>query len=438
MNAWQQRQSGDANQRPNDHRDAYQRDRARILHSAAFRRLQSKTQILGVGQDDFYRTRLTHSLEVSQIGTGLTAQLRQNSMVIKNEQLSSILPSDALIEALCLAHDIGHPPFGHGGEVALNYMMRDAGGFEANGQTFRILTNLEPYTPDFGMDLTRRTLLGLIKYPIFIQPNASYMVSPHITNIIRSEDWKPIKGLFLDDSERFDWTVTPLEMSDRLAFTSAIEHKTHNVAFEGLKAKHKSLDCSIMELADDIAYGVHDLEDAIALNKVYKSDWNEEVLPGLLTSENPWAKKHAQQLTDMLFSSEHHQRKNAIGALVNHLITNITISTCNTQFVEPLLQFNATLNQPSFEVLKLLKKFVFKHVIQNTELQQIEFKGQRMLISMFEAFSCDPTRLLPLQIKERWLNAQDQQQNHARVICDYLAGMSDEHAIRTYHRLFGA
>ena len=128
-----QRRSNLSTRRPNDHREPYQRDKARILHSAAFRRLQAKTQILGVGQDDVYRTRLTHSLEVAQIGTGLLAQLKPSHQVTTNPLFQKLLPPDSLIESLCLAHDIGHPPFGHGGEVALNYMMHNFGGFEANG-----------------------------------------------------------------------------------------------------------------------------------------------------------------------------------------------------------------------------------------------------------------------------------------------------------------
>jgi dGTPase len=112
MSIWQQRLSGSANHRPKDHRDPYQRDKARILHSAAFRRLQSKTQVLGVGQHDFYRTRLTHSLEVAQVSTGLTAQLRQSQQVVDSDILQQLIPNDPLIEALCLAHDLGHPPFG--------------------------------------------------------------------------------------------------------------------------------------------------------------------------------------------------------------------------------------------------------------------------------------------------------------------------------------
>ena len=129
-----------------------------FLHSAAFRRLQAKTQVLGVGISDFYRTRLTHSLEAAQIGSGITAQLK-----IKNPDITEKLSVDEhLIETLCLAHDIGHPPFGHGGEIALHYMMRDHGGFEGNGQTFRIVTKLEPYTAENGMNLSRRSILGLV------------------------------------------------------------------------------------------------------------------------------------------------------------------------------------------------------------------------------------------------------------------------------------
>ncbi|WP_139315104.1 dGTP triphosphohydrolase, partial [Vibrio panuliri] len=153
---WQQRHDDEHKIRRDDHRSPYQRDRARILHSAAFRRLQAKTQIHGTSMDDFHRTRLTHSLEAAQIGTGIVAQLKK-----KQAEFRTLLPSDSLIDSLCLAHDIGHPPYGHGGEVALNYMMRDHGGFEGNAQTFRIVTQLEPYTEHFGMNLVRRTLLGL-------------------------------------------------------------------------------------------------------------------------------------------------------------------------------------------------------------------------------------------------------------------------------------
>lgn len=161
---WSERKGERVIKRDGDHRTAFQRDKARIMHSAAFRRLQAKTQIMGVGISDFYRTRLTHSLEAAQIGTGIAAQLAQ-----QHPELAKVLELDEhLIETICLAHDIGHPPFGHGGEIALHYMMHQHGGFEGNGQTFRILTKLEAYTENDGMNLARRSLLGVIKYPNFM------------------------------------------------------------------------------------------------------------------------------------------------------------------------------------------------------------------------------------------------------------------------------
>ena len=153
----------------NDHRDPYYRDYARLVHSAAFRRLQAKTQVLGLGESDFYRTRLTHSLEVAQIGAGLVVHLRAQLQLPtmppqpRFESWLNLLPSEKLIEAICLAHDLGHPPFGHGGERALNYAMRGAGGFEGNGQTLRILARLEKNSEDHGLNPTRRLLLGVLK-----------------------------------------------------------------------------------------------------------------------------------------------------------------------------------------------------------------------------------------------------------------------------------
>ena len=138
---WQSRIIEQYKHRPNDNRSPWQVDRSRIIHAAAFRRLQAKTQIMGIGLNDFYRTRLTHSLEVSQIGTGILRHLKTQHSDFNH------FPSTGLLETLCLAHDIGHPPFGHGGEVALNFFMRDQGGFEGNGQTLRIVTKLGEYYP---------------------------------------------------------------------------------------------------------------------------------------------------------------------------------------------------------------------------------------------------------------------------------------------------
>jgi dGTPase len=143
LTALEKRIHRDEPPRSGDIRNSYQRDRARIIHSAGFRRLQGKTQVMGTGEGDFHRTRLTHTLEAAQIGQGLVKKLLNSNLT--NNELKSILPPSALIEAACLAHDLGHPPYGHAGERALHGKMQAEGGFEGNGQTLRILTTLEKY-----------------------------------------------------------------------------------------------------------------------------------------------------------------------------------------------------------------------------------------------------------------------------------------------------
>ena len=161
---WEERRKQDL-QRDDDVRNEWERDYARLIHSSAFRRLQSKTQVLGLGESDFYRTRLTHSMEVAQIGAGIVRWLKE-SRHKDDKEIVDALPKLSLMNAICLAHDIGHPPFGHGGEVALNICMREHGGFEGNGQTLRILSRLDKYTDGYGMNPTRRLALGVLKYPV--------------------------------------------------------------------------------------------------------------------------------------------------------------------------------------------------------------------------------------------------------------------------------
>jgi dGTPase len=289
------------------------------------------------------------------------------------------------------------------------------------------------------MDLTRRTLLGLVKYPIFIEnrPNYSESESVSSNHILLAKNWKPIKGLFTDDQPAFDWLLSSLSIED-VKLLQSVNDKPSQLAphlqpFKMVQSKFKSFDASIMELADDIAYGVHDFEDAIALDKIKKHHWREEVLPELKQINNPWTIKHADHLTEMLFSEKSFERKNAIGALVNHLITNIQVETTDPQFKEPLLAHNVRLNEAAAPILNHLKAFVYKYVIQATELQQLEFRGQRMLMMMFEAFKTDPERLLPKAIYQLW---SEENANPNRVISDYLASMSDDHATRSFQTLF--
>lgn len=427
-NALQERRLPRSASRDGDHRNPYQRDKARVLHSAAFRRLQAKTQVLGVGLSDFYRTRLTHSLEAAQIGTGITAQLCG-----KFPAVAETLALDAtLIETLCLAHDIGHPPFGHGGEVALNYMMYEHGGFEGNGQTFRIITQLEPYTADHGMNLCRRSVLGLVKYPNFIDALQNKHITPkQPANFrrVKADEWHPPKGLFRCDESLFNWLLAPFSDADKTGFMTFIEKPEGHS-----KTQFKSFDCSIMELADDIAYGIHDLEDAIVMDMVQKQHFIEDVTLPLRALDVPWLSDNIETLTTKLFSNVHHERKNAIGALVNSFITAIEIRDVEG-FSHPLFAYNAVMPTAFSYALELFKRFVFNKVIRRPDVQLLEYKGQLVVMELFEAFASDPERLLPENTQERWRTAKENGEG-MRVIADYISGMTDEFASRLYATIF--
>ncbi|MCF6436170.1 anti-phage deoxyguanosine triphosphatase [Pseudoalteromonas sp. MMG022] len=424
---WQQRLSEQHKHRPNDNRSPWQVDRSRIIHAAAFRRLQAKTQIMSIGVNDFYRTRLTHSLEVSQIGSGLLRHLR-----IANPEFEHF-PSTSLIETLCLAHDIGHPPFGHGGETALNYLMRDYGGFEGNAQTLRIVSKLEPYSKGYGMNLTRRTLLGFVKYPAIIDQlwfnKPSHDPSQRF---IKANDWLPAKGVYHCDSDVFNWIIEPFTDSDKALL------QQHQVIDQyRCKTLFKSLDCAIMELADDIAYAVHDLEDAIATDTLTLADWTLYAEPKLIALSSPWLKQNLTRLTQRLFSQDEAYRKDAIGELVNLFIVNSALNIQNPDFESPLLRYKVTLDNEFADILSILKIFVFERLIREPKMQQIEFSGQNLLIDLFSALASDPMRLLPYTTQEQYQNTNTTNEK-MRVLADYLSGMTDEYARRTHKRLFAS
>ncbi|WP_417666345.1 anti-phage deoxyguanosine triphosphatase [Pseudidiomarina sp.] len=423
---WQQRRSGDPANRPGDLRNPWQRDRARVLHSAAFRRLQSKTQIMNVGENDFYRTRLTHSLEAAQIGASLINQLQQ----VCAPELTPMLPDLNLMETLCLAHDIGHPPFGHGGEAALHFKMLGAGGFEGNGQTFRIVGKLEAYHPEHGMDLTRRSLLGLLKYPVLMPQLQAPKDLEHPGSLAQ---WKPAKALFACDADLLDWVLDPLSSADRELFQAIT---TLNKA-PWQKSIHKALDASLMELADDIAYGVHDLEDAVVTGTLSEGQWHAHVDTVINQLPDKLAQL-MQELGQQLFAREHHLRKNAIGALVNIFVTTVRLEEVLPEAEEPLIRFNATLPTDEAYLLKSLKDVVFEHVINEPSIQQLRYRSQNMLLDLFTALHTEPLRLLPRNTRERWQNAQQEQNQAAadRILCDYVAGMTDDYAERMYRNLF--
>lgn len=427
---WMERRSGPRTEKSNDHRNVYQRDRARIIHSAAFRRLQSKTQILAIRQNDYSRTRLTHSLEVAQIGGGIVYHLQ--SSLPEDAPFQPWLASDSLIETICLSHDIGHPPFGHGGEVALNFMMTDHGGFEGNGQSLRILGKRGSYSEHYGMDVSRRTMLGVLKYPA-LHDNVvgSYPNKPSSLRTFRAKDWHPPKCVFQEESELLDWILAPFEQNDTEQLTSV----NRSEASQHGRTQHCGFDTSIMDLADDIAYGVHDLEDAIVLGMVTRDMWQQYLAPKLNAIDSLFLAENLERLEKQLFSKQSHLRKKAIGDLVSWFITSCHVEE-KEQFNHPLLRFQAALPMAERLALDLLKEFEMTHIILRPEVQMLVYKGQQMLLEMFEALSADPARLLPKDLAKEWHKCSIEGGNAHRIICDYMASMSDDYASRMYKTLF--
>ena len=405
----------------------YQRDRARIIHCASFRSLQSKTQVLGLGESDFYRTRLTHSLEVAQIGSGVAEWLKDRT---DDAEAASWIPTFSLIEAVCLAHDIGHSPFGHGGEVAMNYLMLEDGGFEANGQTLRILARLGEYSENCGLDLTRRTQLGTIKYPACYSTVANYAAPPTARaagsqDTLNIDAWSPPKCIYDDEQDVLDWILEPFSASDRQRFLTL---QTRDGAHHRTTAM--SLDTSIMELADDIAYGVHDLEDALALGLINQSHWEQQVAEKLVLWPDNDITRQLDFYNRTLFSGEHKSRKHAISKLVGYFIRNISLRT-DTDYEHPLLRLQASMESEAYEILLLLKNFVMQDVILRPELQALQYKGQQVIIRLFDVFASNPERLLPTDVHSAWIESG----RRRRVIADYIAGMTDVSAGRLYHKL---
>ena len=429
---WTQRRSGQTHQRGmQDYREPYERDRTRVIHCPAFRRLQRKTQILGTDEGDFHRTRLTHSLEVSSIGCSIA---RHFTLTHRQNSLSDLLPDDDLMSVICLLHDIGHPPFGHGGEVALNYMMRAHGGFEGNAQTLRLLTKVEASYGAYGLDLTRRALLGVLKYPVpwsRVVATKQPSVKESFNRTIRINDWLPPKGYFDSEQPEIDWLLSPFSDTDRTTFQSLALHpqdKQHG------KAAYHSFDCSIMDIADDIAYGVHDLEDAIHLRLINHSHLDTPEFKELLMA-TAWA-KNPDRLLDLLFDKTLHIRKQAIGEMVNYFITATEVKETNEAFENRLLKYNVALLPEAMALLNYLMQCVYRYVIDSQEARTFEYGGQTVVQRLFEAISSNPGSLLDNKNRVLFNEARDEEMA-LRVVCDYIANMTDEYAYRMHERLFG-
>lgn len=436
INTWDERR-GSNNPREEEIRSEAQRDLSRLIHSSPFRRLQSKTQVLGLGESDFYRTRLTHSMEVAQIGSGLLAKLK---IKYKGKEEEQYLPENDLMQAVCLAHDIGHPPFGHGGEVALNYCMLNHGGFEGNGQTLRILSKLDKYTQEHGLDPTRRLLLGVLKYPVNYSALMGKKASSHppvnAPNwLFKSSDFKPPKCYLDSERDIVEFALSPFTKQDRKLFTSIKIGKTES---DHKTASYKALDTTIMDLADEISYSLHDLEDAISLRMVTRAMWMEHFSghANLFTDcHGVTFSGTCESVSDSLFG-ESYRRKECIGMLVHLMITSVELTVKDDAFECGMLKYNAVLPE-AVEALRLkIFMLVKDKVIKHENVQLLEFKGQKLIVELFSVLASDPYRFLPAstrEVYERQISLG--QQAGMRVICDYVSGMTDDYATKLYEKI---
>ena len=413
-----------------DKRSAAQRDYARVIHSSAFRRLQAKTQVLGLGDSDFYRTRLTHSLEVCQIGEGIARSLRRRYS--HRDEFREIIPESEQIRAICLAHDLGHPPFGHGGEQALNKIMKDSGGFEGNGQSLRIMASLPSYHEKYGMNLSRRTLLGVIKYPATYSEVYNVDAYPNGNpDEFPASEFKPPKCYYDEEKWVVNWITEGLkkdwDIVRRVTDKGSEKHK---------KTEYMSLDAKILEIADDIAYGIHDIEDAISIRFIRRPVLeNAKIKKELMLCLNYNASQYRGFLNS-LFSENSFKQKEAIGRLVGMCVRGVKLKSIESLgLTHPIFYVQAVLDRRYRILLDILRDVVFENVIKTPRVQQLEYKGKMIVEKLFYAFEADPKNLLP---KEQFMRYKDpnRKTSRKRVICDYVAGMTDDYAIRRYQQMY--
>lgn len=388
-------------------RGEFARDRARVLHSAAFRRLSAKTQVLSPTSGDFARTRLTHSLEVAQVGRELATALGINP---------------DLVDMACLAHDLGHPPFGHNGESALNFWAADIGGFEGNAQTFRILTRLETKIYDDhgrsrGLNLTRASLDAATKYPWQLSRAAEYGNTSKF-------------GVYEDDLEVFGWMR--LDAPDGA----------------------KCVEAQIMDFADDVAYSVHDFEDAIVegfIDPSLLSDpaahdslmeeigkWSEGLLAKVQLEE---ALSHLKESPYWLYSFDGSPRNRAqLKNLASDLIGSFVSRTCDSILENAskskLTRYRAGVIIPSRvrSEIAVLKGIVAFSVMTHGDRQPYYERQRELLIELSDKLlALNGAELDPIA-KEAW-DAASSEQSKKRVIVDQVASLTDPAATALHAKL---
>ena len=344
------------------YRTAYQRDRDRIIHTTAFRRLEYKTQVFVYSEGDHYRNRLTHSVEVAQIGRTLARSLGCN---------------EDLIEAICLAHDLGHPPFGHVGEATLNELMQAYGGYDHQRQTFRLVTHLERRYPDHpGLNLTYEVLEGVVKH---------------------DTDYDVVDASGFGPDER------------------------------------GTLECQLSNLADEIAYNTSDLDDGLRSgildpSEVAKLASAREVFASLGVSPDG-------NLGDTIL--RHRFIRRLVGIEVSDTIHATQRSLDDAQVASLAGIRSASHNMADYTPAMLernreLKQYLFDNFYRHYRVVRMAMKAERVLRDLFNAYMDQPLQL-PTETRRR---AEPGDEELPRIICDYIAGMTDRYAVQEHRRLF--
>jgi len=272
-------------------------------------------------------------------------------------------------------------------------------------------------------------MLGTIKYPAFYSTTARYnkpihdKVPSEASDYLNIDHWAPPKCIYDTESDVLDWLLDPFSQADRDRFQSVTNPpKGHR------RTQYKPFDTSIMELADDIAYGVHDLEDALALGLVSQDAWMETVSDVIAQMTHNPIKAGLDDYNRLLFSPFANDRKHAISKLVGYFIQNIQLAELD-DFEDPMLRLQAQMKPDAYTILLLIKDFVMQHVILRPELQMLQYKGQQVMIKLFDIFAANPDRLLPTDVK------RDYDKEGYRAIADYLCSMTDVSAGKLFHKL---
>ena len=457
-------------------RSPFRRDLGRLIHSAAFRRLQGKTQLFPISESDFFRNRLTHSLEVAQIAKSIAILINKKYLKkeIKNNNVSeteNYLIDYDLVEFAALAHDLGHPPFGHQGESALDECMKEYGGFESNAQTLHILTRLEKkekltermsgiesgIDKRLGLNLTYRTLASILKHDREIP-------------LKDANRKKIVKGYYHSERE----------------IVKKIKEK---VTAGKSSKKFKTLECQIMDIADDIAYSTYDLEDAFKTKFLSpmvmlseSTTFLEEVARSVSNSiqDDSFQKEDVVEILNEIFKGiaadfdirdtlEKYSKisKNNLSEYdlkVARQWASEAFNTSNnlcrlgyerTRFTSHLV--NSSINSIEFEFdhkcpslskvslkydtrkeVEVLKRFIYLAVVQQSRLQLVEGRGRDIIFSIFIKIDTEKgDRLLPPDFHELYNSfSNDNIGQRKRVIADFIACMTDRYAIEFYKRLF--